>query len=210
MAKIRKPIALLADSQPLFFEHQGRRFLAALRDHLESPRPRAAYLGASNGDRPEFFELFQGAMAGVGVEDSRSIPSRPSAEDVDYFEAADLVFLAGGDPLRGWRAFESSGLSLRIAEKHAAGALIVGLSAGAMLLGLYGVGEESAVPFEALGLVPFVVDAHDEPGWGRLRRLLETLGPSVRGLGIPTGGAVLVHSDRSLEAIRHPFSEVFS
>ncbi len=208
MAGCLKPIVLLADSQLLFWEPGGVRFLSSLRDRLSATRPRAAYLGASNGDRPEFFELFRGALAGVDIDSCRSIPSRPQAADFEFLDTADLILLAGGDPQRGWRAFESSGLKDRLLARYRKGALLMGISAGAMHLGLWGAGGRNEAPFRSLGLVPFVVDAHDEPEWSRLRRLLSSLAPSTAGLGIPTGGGALVHPDHTVEAVRHPLTEI--
>jgi hypothetical protein len=59
----RKPLFLLADSQPLFRSESGT-LLPALQQSLmisERSITRAAYIGASNGDAPEFFDrIFDG------------------------------------------------------------------------------------------------------------------------------------------------------
>ena len=82
--------------------------------------PRAAYLGASNGDLPEFYDLFLGAMAEIGIRsgDCLHIPSRPGPKELDFLADADLVLLAGGDVQRGWREFETSGLKDKIVERY--------------------------------------------------------------------------------------------
>jgi hypothetical protein len=52
------------------------------------------------------------------------------------------------------------------------------------------------------GLVPFVIDAHDEgQGWGRLRRAVRLLGGAAEGIGIPSGGGLIYHPERRVEAI---------
>lgn len=57
-------------------------------------------------------------------------------------------------------------------------------------------------------LVPMVIDAHDERGgWGRLSRMTHVLEGSVSGLGIPSGGGVILHADRTIEPLRHPAHE---
>src|SRR5580693_10114787 len=103
MERAIKPVFLLADSQLLFWREGGRPFLARARELLAadgpSPvggAPRAAYLGASNGDAREFYDLFVAAMAEIGIADCRMIPSEPAAEDHSWLENADLVLLAGG------------------------------------------------------------------------------------------------------------------
>src|SRR5690349_4947937 len=102
-----KPILLLADSQLLFWrEESGEPFLARARALLEADGPvrpyKAAYLGASNGDAPEFYQLFVAAMEEIGIRDCRLIPSNPTPEDRSFLHQADLVLLAGGDVERGW------------------------------------------------------------------------------------------------------------
>jgi hypothetical protein len=58
MAEERKPLFLLADSQLLFGNTAGNTVLQSLQASLrvtERNVTRAAYIGASNGDAPEFF-----------------------------------------------------------------------------------------------------------------------------------------------------------
>jgi hypothetical protein len=206
-----KPIFLLADSQLLFWrDEEGRRFLdraRALIDADELGRPlRAAYLGASNGDAPEFYELFLASMAEIGVHDCRHVPARPTPEDLAFLAEADLILLAGGDVWLGWTAFEETGVKDKLAERYYAGALLVGISAGAIQLGLKGWDEDG--PFDTLRLVPFVVDTHGEPDWPDLHRVLPRAGEHARGFGIPSGGGALYHPDHSVEPVRHPLTEV--
>jgi hypothetical protein len=59
-----------------------------------------------------------------------------------------------------------------------------------------------------LRVVPFVVDVHDEPGWGRLLAAVPKAGEHARGIGIPSGGGALYHPDYSVEPVRHPLVEV--
>ena len=208
-----KPIFLLADSQLLFWrDEEGNRFLERARKLIEEDAPdhpvRAAYLGASNGDAPEFYELFVGAMEEIGIRDCRHVPASPSPEDLAFLNEADLVLLAGGDVRRGWRAFEASGVKDRLTARYYAGALLIGVSAGAVQLGLRGSDEEGSVAFDTLRLAPFVVDVHDEPSWTRLLRLVPTAGEFARGFGIPSGAGALYHPDYSVEPVRSPLTEV--
>ncbi|HEY7216186.1 MAG TPA: Type 1 glutamine amidotransferase-like domain-containing protein, partial [Thermoanaerobaculia bacterium] len=139
MATSLKPIFLLADSQLLFWrDEEGRRFLDRARELIaaEAPekQPKAAYLGASNGDAPEFYELFLAAMAEIGVRDCRHVPARPAAGDLAFLEEAGLILLAGGDVRRGWTTFEETGVKDKLMERYYAGALLIGISAGAVQL----------------------------------------------------------------------------
>lgn len=209
-----KPVILLADSQLLFWrDEEGRPFLERARALIEEEGEpgreiRAAYLGASNGDRPEFYDLFVSAMEAVGVRRCRQIPSNPGPEDLDFLDEADLVLLAGGDVWLGWTTFEETGLKERITSRYYAGALLLGVSAGAVQLGLKGWDEEDDTLFDTFRIVPFVVDVHDEPSWHRLHRIVPKAGEHARGFGIPSGGGAFYHPDYSLEPVRHPLVEI--
>lgn len=219
MSTTLKPIFLLADSQLLFWrDEEGKRFLDRTRALMDADtdgagrEPKAAYLGASNGDLPEFYELFLGAMAEIGIRDCRQIPSRPGPEDLAFLDEADLILLAGGDVWRGWTAFSETGLKDKLVERYYAGAILAGVSAGAVQLGLKGWSEDSAgnepEVFDTFCLVPFVIDVHDEGAWSGLLRAVPQAGEHARGFGIPTGGGALYHPDYSVEPVRHPLTEV--
>src|SRR5579864_4253625 len=211
-----KPIFLLADSQLLFWRDEGELFLGRARalidadaaaEHAGRP-PRAAYLGASNGDAPEFYQLFLAAMEQIDVRDCRQIPAQPAAEDLDFLARADLILLAGGEVRRGWDAFKAAGLDQKLVERYYSGALLLGVSAGAVQLGLRGWDETGERSSDMLRVVPFVVDVHDEPGWGRLLQAVPRAGEHARGIGIPSGGGAIYHPDYSVEPVRHPLVEV--
>jgi hypothetical protein len=193
------PLFLLADSQLLFRGAHGPSLLDRARGHLPSSRPaRCAYLGAANGEERAFYELFQAALEAAGLAEGRMVRSRFAAADREWLERADLVVLSGGDVARGWRLFEQSGISEVLTSRYAAGAVLLGVSAGAVHLG-----------WGHLNLVPAVIGAHEEADdWSDLRRRLAASHERVRGLGIPTGGGFLYHSDGAVEAVRRPLHEL--
>ena len=207
-----KPIYLLSDSQLLFWrDDEGDLFLDRVRAHFDSDRPKAAYIGASNGDRPEFYELFKGAMEGVGIQDCRMIPSEPSESDLTFFDEAHLILLAGGDVRQGWRTLKRNGLQSRLIERYYTGAVLMGVSAGAVQLGMHGFIEKNNGNyrlFDTFKLVPLLVDAHAEPDWSRLRRCLPKAEEHTQGLGIPSGAGAILHPDLTLEAVRRPLVEL--
>lgn len=195
------PLFLLADSQLLFRGAHGPSILERARHHL--PRSaRCAYLGAANGDDPVFFELFQAAVEGAEMVadpgDARMVESRFRDEDREWLEGADLVVLAGGDVERGWRLFEQAGVPALLQARYAAGAVLLGVSAGAVHLG-----------WGHLHLVPALVGAHEEADdWADLRRRMAASREGVRGLGVPTGGGLIYHPDGTAEAVRRPVHEL--
>jgi cyanophycinase len=206
-ARPLRPVYLLADSRLLFPHAGGEPLLALARRHLP-PAPRAAYVGASNGDDPAFYAIFAAAAEAAGIAACRMIPSLPADEDRAFLEAADLVLLAGGDVERGWRTLVANGVGEAAVRRFRAGAVLVGVSAGAVQLGLLGWPEGEADPdaaFPTFGLVPFVVSVHDEASdWSALRRIVRSRGGGLEGLGIPAGGGAAVHPGGALEVLRRP------
>ncbi len=209
------PIVCLADSQLLFWRDpdRGEPWLQRLRALLPAEAPRAAYVGASNGDDPAFYGLFAAAMESLGIADHRMIRSSFPAEDRESLASADLVLLAGGDVLRGWRVFEQGDLREAIAARHFAGAVLVGVSAGAVQLGWLAApeatGSVAGEPVFTFRLVPAVVGVHEEEtDWRSLRRLVASSEVPVRGLGIPAGGGLLYHPGGEVEPVRRPVHEL--
>jgi len=212
-----KPLYLFADSQLLFWKRDGRLLLESLIQRTPEQALRAAYIGASNGDRPEFYEIFeaatQAAAEAVGVTpELRMIGSAFTAEDRAFLERADLILLAGGDVRLGWETFRRTGIKDVILERYSQGAVLVGISAGAVHLGRHGIvdtpGSTTTELLDMLNLVPAVVDAHDESNdWARLSGTIHLLEGAAMGLGLPTGGGVVVHPDATIEPLRRPAHE---
>lgn len=210
MAKL-KPLYLFADSRLLFWETRGQRFLSRLLDDVAGP-PTAAYIGASNGDRVEFYDMFCAATEAVGVRRNVMVRSEPTREEMRSLEEADIILLAGGDPLLGWQALERSGVKEVVARRYNEGAVLCGISAGAVQLGK-GLscekGDVSSRFVRMFHFVPRVIDVHDEEGWQGLRRSLGSAGRETKGIGIPAGGGLAFDSENdSIEPIRLPLLEL--
>jgi cyanophycinase len=193
-----RSIFLLADSQLLFWRDNGQLLLERVVKARTRDRLKAAYVGASNGDNPDFYEIFVAAMEGVGVFDCRMIPSAVSEADLAFLNDADIILLAGGDVEIGWQTFLTNGLDKHIVRRYFEGATLIGISAGAVQLGL-----------GYLKLVPFIIGAHEEStNWKTTRELLRLSGSNTRAIGLPTGGGAIYHPDHTVEPLRHPLKEI--
>lgn len=204
------PLYLLADSQLLFSQADDNRVTSGIRASLPSGDPKAAYIGASNNDRAEFYELFVAAMELVGVSNCRMVPSELANKDRLFLEEADLVLLAGGDVERGWQVFERNGMKDLILKRRYGGAVFVGVSAGAVQLGL-GALTDAPQPKKlyTFAFAPFYIGAHEEADeWWNLRALVNLSQSGVRGVGIPMGGGAIYWPDGTLEPVRRPLTEL--
>ncbi|MGB9123798.1 MAG: Type 1 glutamine amidotransferase-like domain-containing protein [Candidatus Angelobacter sp.] len=205
-----KPLYLLADSQLLFVKSGGDSLAERIRADLDSGKPSAAYIGASNGDQTEFYDLFVAAMESMEIADCRMVPSQPAREDISFLENAGLIVLSGGDVERGWHVFEQNGLKDVLPKKRFDGAILIGVSAGAVQLGL-GCLSNAAQPkqLDMFRFAPFYVGAHDEGNdWFDLRALVNLAQSDARAVGLPAGGGAVYYADGTLEPLRKPLIEI--
>lgn len=204
---LTKPVFLFSDSSLLFWQENDVLFASHILKHIDSHQPKAAYIGASNGDIDEYFQIFESAMSGIGVTDCMKIHAEPSEEELAYLMSADVILLAGGDVFKGLDCLQSSGMDSIIKQRYAEGAVLIGISAGAIQLGqtyIYKTDQEE-YPVDMLNLVPLSFDAHDEDcEWTNLKDLMLHLENRKKGIGIPKGaGFIYVNADKA-HAVRYP------
>ena len=184
--------------------------------------PRVAVSYAPIADSPEQLasmvplvgELFKGAeVMRVALEGEVGAMNHAAARDV--VERADLVFVVGGDPVLGVKILGAARAEVWLRAARARGAAMLGVSAGSILLGAWWAAWPDAFAQGTLvectrvagGLV---IDCHDEASdWEELRlvkQMCESKGLAERArfIGIPTGGAIVVHSDGSHETVGKP------
>ncbi len=137
------PVFLLADSSCLFIPHNTLipRIRESLVKHAGARQSyTASYVGACNGDREDFYDLFLIIMGKLGIMASscRMICANPALADGDrkFLHQSNICLLAGGDPKRGWDAIKNCHLDADLKTLRYKGCIFIGISAGAMLLGL--------------------------------------------------------------------------
>jgi cyanophycinase len=190
------PIHLLADSSLLFKD--GGALLRRLAESIAAEKPSAAFIGAASGDDPNAYAIFEAAMDMAGIESRRHVGARYSAMDHICLSAADLIVIGGGDPARGIEIMRATDMLATVVQRFLGGALLVGVSAGAVLIGEEVPGEPAV---QGMNLVPFVVGVHDESDDFASLRQAVAAKPGRRGIGIPFGGGVLFHRPNVLEPI---------
>jgi cyanophycinase-like exopeptidase len=180
-------------------------------------RAAVAYLGAANGDRRRWYRAVSEALAsryGAEVRHARSGTSEEREEARRIIADADLIYAAGGDVALLAERTREGKLDLAIRARHAAGASLVGISAGAIGLCAYWVrfpeddpGLSRPARFPCIGALRIAVDVHDEANdWEELRALLACWGEDepdavVLGFGIPTGGALQIDVNGAAEPL---------
>ena len=125
--------------------------------------------------------------------DSKSF-TQPPVKGIKYTKMlpqGTALVLEGG----GTRGFYSAGVFEAFMDAGIMFPYIVGVSAGAIMLGRHWThwdveGDDGAARlFPCLGFVPFVFDAHGEKeDWAELKCTLRLLGPGAVGHGLSAGG----------------------
>jgi cyanophycinase-like exopeptidase len=205
---------------------RGTVYLAATGDSVLTALAGRAYsaLGKPRARVAVTYAPVDGDAAGMKFMSERMPRLFPDAtlERIDadraVLDRADLVFVSGGDPTLGAKVLARSGAAEWIRAASARGVPTLGVSAGAIVLGAWWVDwpedddaadDDDARLLPCLGVLPgHVFDTHnEEDDWDELRlaaRLAARAGTKARFLGIPSGGALVFHSDDSMEVVGKP------
>lgn len=204
-ARPRPPrrLYVAASSNPLFigpwFTSEVRDAIVAAMQARGSGSPIAAYIGACNGDLADYFSICQAAVGRLSLPlPCAHVNASEHGRDacVAAVQRAALVVIGGGDVQLGWDAMQRKGLDLAVAGAAEAGSVLLGISAGAIIMGSHGYSgkdDEFVDPFPTLNLCPHIFGAHEEAEeWRDLRRAVgaspEGAQPRL-GIGIPTNAA---------------------
>jgi len=167
---------------------------------LAGARPLVAWVGAANDDSLPWFERAATVLRQRYGADMRRVMTSVEDDSQRLVDEAAVIYLPGGDVSLLSQRLRALGLDERIRRRHAAGALVVGVSAGAIGLTRFWVEfpEDGRAPHRipCIGALGLAVDCHDEESdWEELRALLEAWqreepGAVVDAYGIPLGGAL--------------------
>jgi len=169
---------------------------------------RVAVISTASSLGDEATDLYRAIFGQLGITDVRGLRplTRDDANRADVCEAvADVtgIFMTGGNQLRLSSVIGGTQLGHAIQDRHRAGAIVAGTSAGASAISAHMVafGTSGATPKQrmtqmsaGLGLLPgVIVDQHFEERH-RLGRLLALIAqsPALLGLGIDEDTALLV------------------
>lgn len=182
--------------------------------------PLVVQIGAANGDDRAFgwatVKLLQKAGAGEVLWPRVTGRRKDPAAMRDALKKAHVVFVSGGDVEEGMRVLAELDLVGPVRAAARRGAVCVGISAGAIMLGERWIRwphakatDDEAETFECLEIAPVTIDTHGEKdGWGEVRsfvavRAVETRKPALA-WGIPSGGCLRVTREGDVTAIGYP------
>ncbi|MGE5580669.1 MAG: Type 1 glutamine amidotransferase-like domain-containing protein [Bacillota bacterium] len=199
-----KSLFLLAGGRPRDPKTMVSLTARALKE-CDSPAPRVAYIGTANGDSVPFYLSMKALLREAGAGEVTMVHLAGTGVDLaaakKALEAADAVYLSGGEVEDGMRWLEHHGLVGLLCDLRVRGKLFLGMSAGSILMGTHWVrwvdpdDDATAELFPCLGFAPTTFDTHaEDEDWKELKTALRLQGPGACGYGIPSGGMAVVDS----------------
>ena len=179
------------------------------------PDPSVAYIGAASHDDRSFFSMNEYSMQACGARQVLFAPMVSEWVKMErtraILEAADMVFISGGDVEAGMKVLERRKILPLLRDLYQGGKPFFGLSAGSIMLAQQWVRWEdpdddaTANLFPCMGLAPLLCDTHSEGDhWVELKALLRLSPAGIVGYGMPSGSGLCVHPDGTLETIGEP------
>jgi hypothetical protein len=201
--------------------HFGTKpFLADALQLTGNERPLVLYVGAASGDDRAFGTALSLILKTAGARrvlwPKLARNKQQSAQAREALAEVDLVFVGGGDVEAGMQVLRDAGL---VDDFHAAakrGVVFAGLSAGAIMLGERwirwphpGAGDDEAETYECLSIAPCSLDTHGESDdWQETQSFAAVrareLGKKACAYGVPSGGALVIGPDGTLQARGEP------
>jgi peptidase E len=174
--------------------------------------PSIAYVGAASGDDRSFFKMITSFFKEAGAGKITHAIIAPNNADLARarraLEAADIIFISGGDVEAGMEILKQKDMTDFITGLYKQGKPFFGLSAGSIMLAREWVrwrdpdDDSTAEPFPCLGIAPVICDTHAEgDDWVELKALLALKGEGAKGYGIPSGAGIKVAPDGRVEAM---------
>ena len=212
------PIYLLAGGPGAKRQSPDPILQMALRETGKT-KPSVAYIGAAHGDSLMFYLFIKRLITAAGAGKVDLVPLVKKKSDVgkanEILQSADCIFVSGGDVSEGMRVLTEKAVIPLIKKRYLEGALIIGVSAGSIMLAKQWIdwpdenNEASAVIFPCMNIAPVLCDTHgEEDEWNELYSLMRLTKEDQIGYGIPSGGAMRISMDGKVEAIMTPLCRI--
>lgn len=120
-------------------------------------QPTACFLATASGEPPAYIELFHEVYGGLGCQTSDFSFFRPPTADVrGFLQSHDLIYVGGGNTKSMLALWREWGVDEILREHWTNGAVLAGLSAGAICWFEQGVTDSIPGPLTALDCLGFL------------------------------------------------------
>ena len=161
------------------------------------------------GCPPDYGESFLATYARLGARDGyvvevRDRGSARDARNAALLEEAGLVYFGGGDTTRLLAAMTGTPALNAVAAAYERGAVIVGMSAGAIALAAYGVSLGAGV-LQGWGWLPdALVSVHHTPARDEALARAHSERPETVAIALPEHAALAIGPEREVEEWGEP------
>lgn len=208
------PVYLIAGGPGAKRESPDALLQLAFRE-LDKTKPSVAYIGAAHGDSQAFYLFISRMIMAAGAGKVELVPLVKKKSDMEkaqsILRSADCIFMSGGDVEEGMHILTERSVIPLMRKRHEEGALIIGVSAGSIMLAKQWIrwpdenNIESAELFPCMNIAPVLCDTHgEEDDWNELHSLISLTEENQIGYGIPSGGAIRIFPDGTVEALNKP------
>jgi peptidase E len=209
-----KPVFLIAGSRGLRRKGPDPVLVAMFRE-FGIASPSVAYVGVASEDDRSFFKMIVSFFKEAGAGEVTHALMAPKKADLEkaksQLEAADIVFISGGDVEAGMDIVNSKGMADFLRRLYLEGKPFFGMSAGSIMLAREWIrwrdpdDDSTAEIFPCLGIAPVICDTHAEgDDWEELKTLLKLEKDGTEGYGIPSGAAIKVTPEGGVSALEIP------
>ncbi|HTY82528.1 MAG TPA: Type 1 glutamine amidotransferase-like domain-containing protein [Dehalococcoidales bacterium] len=209
-----KPVFLIAGSRGLRRKGPDPTLVATFTE-FGIAKPSIAYVGVASGDDRSFFSMIASFFKEAGAGEVTQVMTVSEKADINkakkILEAADIVFISGGDVEAGMEIVNRKGVADFLRKLYMEGKPFFGISAGSIMLAREWVrwsdpdDDSTAEIFPCLGIAPVICDTHAEgDNWEELKALLKLENDGTEGYGIPTSAAIRVTPEGEVTALELP------
>ncbi len=206
-----KPIYLLAGGRPKTRKRPDPLIQTVFRE-TGKMSPIVSYVGTASEDDETFFHYIADIFSEAGAGKVAHALITPKEADIkkakDILNAADIVFISGGDVEIGMKILEEKNMIDFLFQLYREGIIFFGASAGSIMLAKEWVrwkdpnDDSTAELFPCMGLTPIVCDTHaEDENWEGLKMILKLEKDIVKGYGIAIGTGIKVYADGNVEAM---------
>lgn len=166
--------------------------------------PRIGYISAAPDASRVYFERARQCYLAQGMELSCYVDSNSSADELAAVLACEVIHLSGGNTFSFLHWLKQRGLLAKLRHYALSGGVLIGVSAGAILMTpsvasaeLCADAREAGLTDDtALGLVDFHFWPHFEPQQGLEPRLMQLASALTHLYRCPDGAAIVVEGDQ--------------
>lgn len=99
---------------------------------VDRERPRVGFLATASGDAAEYIDKFHASLSDRAVTSDLRLFSQPSHDPAAWFAEQDVIYVGGGSTANLLAVWRVHGLERLVREAHDRGAVLCGVSAGAI------------------------------------------------------------------------------